>query len=59
VACLERLMDAPELGRALGSAGRAWVVRERSWAAAVPRLEAAYAGASERWAAGRRRAAGR
>ena len=59
VACLERLMDAPELGRALGSAGRAWVVRERSWAAAVPRLEAAYAGARERWAAGRRQAARR
>jgi len=43
VACLERLMDAPELGRALGSAGRAWVVRERTWAANVPIYEAAYA----------------
>jgi glycosyltransferase involved in cell wall biosynthesis len=43
VACLERLMDAPELGRTLGRAGRAWVVRERTWAANVPIYEAAYA----------------
>ena len=53
VACLERLMDAPQLGRALGAAGRAWVVRERSWAASVPRLEAAYACARDHHAASR------
>ncbi len=47
VACLERLMDAPDLGRALGRAGRAWVARERTWAANVPRYEAAYARARE------------
>jgi glycosyltransferase involved in cell wall biosynthesis len=53
VGCLERLMDAPELGRALGRAGRAWVVRERTWAANVPRYEAAYACAREHRAATR------
>jgi glycosyltransferase involved in cell wall biosynthesis len=53
VACLERLMDAPELGRALGRAGRAWVMRERTWAANVPRYEAAYACASAGRAAAR------
>ncbi|HYN48665.1 MAG TPA: glycosyltransferase family 4 protein [Candidatus Nanopelagicales bacterium] len=53
VACLERLMDAPQLGHALGGAGRAWVVRERTWAANVPRYEAAYACALARRAAAR------
>ena len=53
VACLERLMDAPELGRALGRAGRAWVVRERTWAANAPRYEAAYACARAHRAAAR------
>jgi glycosyltransferase involved in cell wall biosynthesis len=43
VGCLERLAASPELGRALGEAGRAWVVRERAWEAAVPKLDAAYA----------------
>lgn len=53
VACLERLMDAPELGRALGAAGRAWVVRERTWAANVPTYEAVYACARAHRAAAR------
>ena len=53
VGCLERLIDAPEMGRALGRAGRAWVVRERTWAANVPRYEAAYACAREHRAAAR------
>lgn len=53
VACLERLMDAPELGRALGRAGRAWVVRERTWAATVPTYEAVYACARAHRAAAR------
>jgi glycosyltransferase involved in cell wall biosynthesis len=53
VACLERLMDGPELGRALGAAGRAWVVRERTWAANVPTYEAAYACARAHRAAAR------
>ncbi|MDA8238072.1 MAG: glycosyltransferase family 4 protein [Chloroflexi bacterium] len=48
VAALERLVAAPDLGRAIGEAGRAWVVRERAWAADVPRLDAAYAFARER-----------
>ncbi len=43
VACLERLMDDPALAARLADAGHAWVVRERSWAANVPRFEAAYA----------------
>ena len=50
VACLERLIDDPGLGRALGEAGRGWVCRERSWAANVPRFETAYAFARERHA---------
>ncbi|MFH0750720.1 MAG: glycosyltransferase family 4 protein [Chloroflexota bacterium] len=53
VACLERLMDAPELGRALGRAGRAWVVRERTWATNVPIYEAVYACARAHHAATR------
>jgi glycosyltransferase involved in cell wall biosynthesis len=53
VACLERLMDAPELGRSLGRAGREWVVRERTWAAIVPTYEAAYACARANRAAAR------
>ncbi len=53
VSCLEQLMDAPELGRSLGRAGRAWVVRERTWAANVPTYEAAYACARAHRAAAR------
>ncbi len=43
VACLERLMDDAALAARLAAAGRAWVVRERSWASNVPRFEDAYA----------------
>jgi glycosyltransferase involved in cell wall biosynthesis len=53
VACLERLIDAPELGRALGAAGRAWVLRERTWAANGPTYQAAYACARAHRAAAR------
>jgi glycosyltransferase involved in cell wall biosynthesis len=38
-----RIFDAPELGRALGSAGRSLVAREYSWDAAGERLAELYA----------------
>jgi glycosyltransferase involved in cell wall biosynthesis len=39
---LERLFDDPDLRRKLGSAGREWVVRERTWEANGKRYLAAY-----------------
>jgi glycosyltransferase involved in cell wall biosynthesis len=39
---IERLMDDPDLGRRIGTAGRAWVARERTWAANGPRYRAVY-----------------
>ncbi len=53
VACLERLMDDPDLAARIASAGHDWVVRERSWTANVPRFEAAYAHARAARAAAR------
>lgn len=46
---LERLIDDPALGRRIGEAGRAWVARERSWAANGPRFRAVYDHVLERW----------
>jgi glycosyltransferase involved in cell wall biosynthesis len=39
---LERLIDDPALGERMGAAGRAWVARERSWAANGARYRAVY-----------------
>lgn len=39
---VERLMDDPALGARLGEAGRAWVTRERTWAANGPRWTEVY-----------------
>ena len=39
---IERLMDDPALGRRIGTAGREWVARERTWAANGPRYRAVY-----------------
>ena len=55
---LERLIDDPALGARIGEAGRAWVVRERSWAANGPRLRAVYDEVLARWAAGQRAGSG-
>ncbi len=41
-AAVERLMDDPDLARRLGEAGRAWVSRERTWAANGPRWTTIY-----------------
>jgi glycosyltransferase involved in cell wall biosynthesis len=46
---LERLIDDPALGRRMGEAGRAWVARERSWAANGPRFRAVYDEVLARW----------
>jgi glycosyltransferase involved in cell wall biosynthesis len=55
---LERLMDDAALGRRLGTAGRAWVASERSWAANGARLREVYAGVLERWSAAHEEAGG-
>jgi glycosyltransferase involved in cell wall biosynthesis len=47
---LERLMDDPGLGNRLGSAARAWVVRERTWAANGPRFREVYRSVLDDWA---------
>ncbi len=39
---VERLMDDPGLATRLGEAGRAWVTRERTWAANGPRWTTVY-----------------
>ncbi len=41
-ATLGRLMDEPRLGKKLGSAARAWVLAERTWAANGPRYRDLY-----------------
>ncbi len=41
-AAVERLLDDPDLAARLGAAGRAWVTRERTWAANGPRWSAIY-----------------
>jgi glycosyltransferase involved in cell wall biosynthesis len=48
-AVLERLIDNPELGRRMGEEGRAWVTRERSWAANGPRFRDVYNEVIARW----------
>jgi len=48
---LERLIDQPALGAAIGAAGRQWVARERSWRANGARLADVYAAVLGRWAA--------
>jgi glycosyltransferase involved in cell wall biosynthesis len=50
-AALERLIDQPALGAAIGAAGRQWVARERSWRANGARLADVYAAVLGRWAA--------
>ena len=49
VADLERLMDAPALGRTLGAAGRTWVLAERTWAADGRRYRELYEAVLERF----------
>ena len=46
---IEILIDDPALGRRMGEAGRAWVVRERSWHANGPRFRAVYDEVLGRW----------
>lgn len=46
---LERLMDAPDLAERLGSAGRRWVLAERTWAADGRRYADLYASLLERF----------
>jgi phosphatidyl-myo-inositol dimannoside synthase len=41
-AAVERLMDDPVLAARLGAAGRAWVTKQRTWAANGPRWTAVY-----------------
>lgn len=53
---VERSIDRPDERAALAEAARTWVLAERTWQANGPRLRAAYAAATERFAA---RAAGR
>jgi glycosyltransferase involved in cell wall biosynthesis len=42
-------MDNPDLGRRMGEEGRAWVARERSWAANGPRFREVYDEVLARW----------
>jgi glycosyltransferase involved in cell wall biosynthesis len=51
VAVLERLMDDRELGARIAAEGRAWVVRERTWAANGAILREVYRDVLDRWAA--------
>jgi glycosyltransferase involved in cell wall biosynthesis len=48
-ATLERLMDQPDVGRTLGSAGRRWVVAERTWDADGRRYRDLYESVLERF----------
>ena len=56
-ATLERLMDDPALGQRLGQAGRAWVAKERTWAANGPRFREVYAAVLDAWPSRARAAA--
>jgi glycosyltransferase involved in cell wall biosynthesis len=47
---LERLIDDPALGQRMGSAGREWVSRERTWAANGPLFREVYATVLDAWA---------
>jgi glycosyltransferase involved in cell wall biosynthesis len=49
VAVLGRLMDQPTLAVRLGTAGRAWVLAERTWAANGPRYRDLYESVLERF----------
>lgn len=44
---LRRVLDNPELGRALGENGRRWVLEEWNWAACAERLERELAAAAQ------------
>ena len=48
---LERLMDDPALAARIGTAGRAWVAKERSWAQNGPMFREVYRHVLEEWAA--------
>lgn len=48
-ATLERLIDQPQLGADLAAAGRAWVLKERTWAANGARYRDLYAAILERF----------
>jgi glycosyltransferase involved in cell wall biosynthesis len=58
VAVLERLMDHPELADAIATAGRDWVLAERTWAANGPRYRDLYAAVRDRFSADHPAAAG-
>ncbi len=47
---LERLIDDPALRERIGREGRAWVIRERSWATNGGRIRDVYREVLERWA---------
>jgi glycosyltransferase involved in cell wall biosynthesis len=47
---LERLIDHPDLGERMGQAGRAWVIRDRTWAANGELFRRVYARVLEEWA---------
>lgn len=53
VAVLERLMDDRALGARIAADGRAWVLRERTWAANGAILRDVYRDVLDRWAARR------
>jgi glycosyltransferase involved in cell wall biosynthesis len=46
---LERLIDDPALAERIGTAGREWVTRERSWAANAARFREVYEEVGARW----------
>lgn len=48
---LVRLMDDPALGERIGTAGRAWVAKERSWSDNGPRFREVYRRVLDEWAA--------
>jgi glycosyltransferase involved in cell wall biosynthesis len=54
---LERLMDDAALGERLGSAGQAWVAKERSWVDNGPRFREVYRRVQEEWSERHRSAA--